>query len=493
MAETLHRYLTGDQIHRPYCWEFGNESIRLASSGYLVSDFGRVGRQMDDNSLWMLINNSPITWQRVLTLDTDNKLPAVDAGKLLNTRLTHTARKLGGSAFKELLDIRCFPSLEMKVEDGIKLTNGVPTGFTFTRGTPATAFGLSGNMYTAGNNELRHEWDVLTGEYKGILLEGASTNLFTYSEDLTDASWLVSGTITKTSATRLTYNSLNSYLHKDVVIPNDTLKRTVSFRVYKTSSMANVNLSIIGSGGVSQNLGVTLIISTGVLTSVTATEYGVIDLGDSWRVWITHTNNGQNTLLSTRILLITGYLDISQLQLEEGHLTSYIATTSSTATRNADKLIIDTSTFTFNSTQGTVYLELARNNKNFLNEMIGVSLDNNLSTALENSITIYNPANTDTLNGRTSTTADGITCDILCGNIVNDTYYKVALGYIADGFKTIMDGGSLGSDVSCTVPTIARLTIGSTSNSLNSWYGHVKQLIYFPRKLSNIELLRLTT
>jgi len=59
---SIHRELTGVQIHVPYAWAYADATARAAASGFITSDVGKLARQMDNNSLWILTDDSPTTW-----------------------------------------------------------------------------------------------------------------------------------------------------------------------------------------------------------------------------------------------------------------------------------------------------------------------------------------------------------------------------------------------------------------------------------------------
>lgn len=58
----------------------------------------------------------------------------------------------------------------------------------FVSSSPATYVGKDGYLKTSAANEMRIEYDPLTGECLGLLLERASTNVLTYSEQL--SAWI---------------------------------------------------------------------------------------------------------------------------------------------------------------------------------------------------------------------------------------------------------------------------------------------------------------
>lgn len=54
---------SADNMHPPYAWKFANAAAREAGVGVDSSRIGRLARQLDDNSLWMLVGTDPITWK----------------------------------------------------------------------------------------------------------------------------------------------------------------------------------------------------------------------------------------------------------------------------------------------------------------------------------------------------------------------------------------------------------------------------------------------
>jgi hypothetical protein len=52
-------------VHRPYTWEYDDQTEREAASGFVPADVGKLARQLDDNSLWMLTDDDPETWTQI--------------------------------------------------------------------------------------------------------------------------------------------------------------------------------------------------------------------------------------------------------------------------------------------------------------------------------------------------------------------------------------------------------------------------------------------
>lgn len=49
-------------IHRIYNWTYADETAREAATGMVPADVGKLARQLDDDSLWMLTDDDPVTW-----------------------------------------------------------------------------------------------------------------------------------------------------------------------------------------------------------------------------------------------------------------------------------------------------------------------------------------------------------------------------------------------------------------------------------------------
>lgn len=62
MSTGLHRDLDIAEIHRAYAFSYANAALRIGATGLGALDVGKIAWQTDDNSFWILINYSPVTW-----------------------------------------------------------------------------------------------------------------------------------------------------------------------------------------------------------------------------------------------------------------------------------------------------------------------------------------------------------------------------------------------------------------------------------------------
>lgn len=58
-----HGTIAGDAVHVPYAGTFANAAARTGATGLDSTQHGKLFRQLDDNSLWMLVSTSPLTWK----------------------------------------------------------------------------------------------------------------------------------------------------------------------------------------------------------------------------------------------------------------------------------------------------------------------------------------------------------------------------------------------------------------------------------------------
>lgn len=73
-----HSNETVGSIHIPYNWSYADATARLAATGFVAADVGKFARQLDNNTLWMLINHSPITWKQLNGGSSDTSAIHVD-------------------------------------------------------------------------------------------------------------------------------------------------------------------------------------------------------------------------------------------------------------------------------------------------------------------------------------------------------------------------------------------------------------------------------
>ena len=430
----------------------------------------------------------------------------VDGGG--TTNLSNTARMIGGVAYKNILGIVCPPSLEVTASDYINDSNGAPDAFTYTRNSIATAYDQTGLLTTYAANELRHDHDPITGAYKGWLIEPAATNLFTYSQDFTNSIW-TKGQLTASNPGNAAAMAPDGTLTASL-LTEDTTTNTHAVS-YNTSIASGTNTtSVYAKAGTGSFIYLSHWNATngpalqwfnlttgtkGTMAGARTQSSTMTAVGNGWyrctltslstivdtmQIFMASADSTQSYLGTSKTVYIWG----AQCEVN-GYSTSYIPTTSAQGTRAADALSIPTANFPYNASEGTLYVEgsvPAFPGNAYLTQFDDGTGNNSL-------ISYFNNGNLwgDAYNG-------GVTqAHIQSGtsNYTVNTFYRMGLAYSLNSTNIAVNGVAATVDTTCTIPTVTILRIGSipSGTPTSSW---IKQVAYFPRRLSDAELILLT-
>lgn len=65
---SFHKNLTGADVHIIHAFTYANAAARLAATGMVVGDKGKIALQSDNNTYYVLQNHSPVTWREITSL-----------------------------------------------------------------------------------------------------------------------------------------------------------------------------------------------------------------------------------------------------------------------------------------------------------------------------------------------------------------------------------------------------------------------------------------
>ena len=366
---------------------------------------------------------------------------------------------------------------------------------------------------SAINSAPRFDHNPTTGESLGLLVEEARTNLVTYSEQLNDVIWgPVSGTVTANAET-----SPASTLTADKLIAANggpagqvsqgatiTSGATVTVSVYaKAGGFDRLELVLLASNNTTPYGRSTFNPNTGVITTAAFTSNGgtnpssaVQTLSNGWyrfSVTVTYpavTSAGMRLLVSNSDAAngdgVKGVF-LWGAQLEAGAFpTSYIPTTTATVTRAADVASITGTNFSswYRQAEGTVFTEYAGRNRVFMAD----------DETTNNRFEVRVSANTSQLSSWSGGTQDvvGIFAPGATG-LVDGVVVKTAVGLKVNDAAISTNGSAVGTDTSCAMPVaLNRMILGSFQGSGTFLNGPIKRLTYFPTRLSNEVLQRIT-
>lgn len=380
-------------------------------------------------------------------------------------------------------------------------------------------------LLTAGANVPRFDHDPVTGESLGLLIEESRTNLLTRSQEFDNAtSWnnlsastnanvniAPDGTLTADSIAQTGILGYTSQLY------GSTASTTYTLSVYAKATKSTDYLGLSIQPSYVNRIGARYDLNAGTVIGATAPggststllETSIVSVGNGWyRCSITATVAETNAAARWYIgpsdntqtnadpfgssTLRTIYIWGAQLEIGT-HPTSYIPTTTTTVTRPADIIVMDGTNFSswFNNSEGTLLLDVIYNT-----DFSGTVIETN-------SLTLYSNNNLsfgDAIRIRTIRGVSISDCIIVYGNniiydssgftIVKGNNYKRAISFKDNTLKHVQNGNIDGNNFNMLkMPQLVGLTIDSIYLPCLMY---VKQLSFYPKQLSDIELQKLT-
>ena len=447
-----------------------------------------------------------------------------------------------------------FPAISPSLSLNFARSKTLDPRITFTRTSTATRVNGQGLIEVVPANTPRfdHSYDPVSGTVKslGLLIEELRTNIKIRSEELQfDFS---RASITTISENEII--SPDGLQTTDGIVPNVTLTAHYLDKVLTSTSgitaSQNICCSAFFKKGVGRDVllqiyeesgnayhGVQFNFETETLTfrnsneyttgGGVTTDYGVIKYPNGWyRLWVAGYPNTTTTGRRYRIRLtdasgaldfsgdaVSSYLYAWGVQVEIGSFpTSYIPTSGSTATRTADNASMVGENFSdwFNPNEGTLYTSASILGKNIHTTGVeypnGICKISNSGETASYSRVLYFGGHSDpdrvVFGNRDSSTSITIRDDTF-GDIQSNQYYRVCGTYINNDEQALcLNGRSVGyNGTNVNPPTPNQFLIGVGYNggiadapNQDEMYlnGHISQLTYYPRRLTNTQLQNLT-
>ena len=376
-------------------------------------------------------------------------------------------------------------------------------GITYTQSGNLTYFDSTGTLKTAGVDTMVLDYDPSTLVLRGYPFWEQRTNSCLQSEDFA-TTWAIGGTGTPTVTTNTTVapdgnqtadtltgnDGTNSNRWSQAITLGNSTTYTYSLFV-KNSTALQTFIRIITAGANNTSMflnwtGATLT-SQAVGGTITPTV-SKTSLNNGWyRVTLTFTSGGADAGSATlQIYPEEGTVNKSLIvwgsMFETGaFVTPYIKTTTAAVTRAAPSCAITGSNFTsfWNATQGT---------------MLCTAIPADTSSAQERAIAADDGTTNNYLDISRVGTSAQVRMVVANGgvpqfnNIVDSwpilTKYKAALSYQAANFAACLNGGTVVTKASGTIPTVTTFRIGNL-NGGNFWNGWVQTASYYGSALPN--------
>jgi hypothetical protein len=323
-----------------------------------------------------------------------------------------------------------------------------------------------------------------------LLLEPSSTQLLQYSEDFSDSSWFLYGTIqansssspdgltnaTKLTHTHQTYNMLRvsvgglrvtSVFVKNIDANNFYIRKSGGGYAYYNFDTKTVNDNSLKVEYFSNDW-VRLSLAT---DQVTYRQFGI----------------GQREIDSSEVGNSV-YVWGAQLE-EKSFSTSYIPNhgVSGGVTRLADVCINSGTAQDFNSEEGVLYAEIAALANDGTNRVIAIS-----DTTSSNVVRFYYSTTDNRIVGAVKSGGSSV---FFYNHILTDatSFIKIAISFKTDDFKMYVNGTKVSIDTSGNAPIGLSELAFDNGGGLNAFYGKVRELQVFTELLTDEQLEKLTT
>jgi len=339
-----------------------------------------------------------------------------------------------------------------------------------------------------------------------VLLEPSRTNLVTQSEYFGDSSWNDGGNVISDNST----TSPDGYVNASSLTPSAT---TGALRLYYTvtSTAAEYTWSVYAKANGNQFIQLLFgsalnssVYSNFDLTNGTITQGSggkIESVGSGWyrisisatlaaatnQLYVWNIDNGTSARGATSTGNGVDGTHLWGASLELGsYPTSYIPTYGTSVTRAADSCSKTGISNLIGQTEGTMFLEFEDLDYSEASISRGLSISDGTYT---NRIYIAQ------LSGGGMYCVSSTGCEIQEATPIGRRgLLKVALAYKTNDYIMYVNGVSVGSDTSATVPACDSLFLGQEIGlTINTLYKPTNQAILFPTRLTNSELAALTT
>jgi len=386
---------------------------------------------------------------------------------------------------------------------------------TFTRASIGTYFDSAGILQTTASGVPRFDYDPVTLQPRGILIEESRTNS-TINTPTGQAGTVSASTISGpngiVSGYRFLANGTNAnhaiYFGTQSTTSGTTYTESVFVKAGSlTLLQMGISSSVVNTGNAYANFNLA---TSAITNGASIISSGITPLPNNWfRIWITFTANGVGGGPAGQISTITSMSDpktppntssgdfyIYGPQREIGSFpTSYIPTTTAAVTRATDRLYIDYGVGNtppwYNITEGAIFAEfypLANTQHSNAQNIVYLSANSSNSNRLH----LFRSPSTTLLSARI-VESNSVKIGTSFPAIVENTIHKASLGYSATTTTAYAANGALRATGAAGAPVnISRIDIGGETFGIQVLDGYIRKIKYYPLRLSNTQHQLLT-
>ena len=404
---------------------------------------------------------------------------------------------------------------------------GASGDFNVTRATTATRVNASGLIEVVASGIPRLDYP-LGGGCPALLVEPSGSNLVVQSENWLASGWRSDATANVTTVSATT-GTLDPYGTNTANAISPTSGNTSHLKVGSDGAITFTSGTVYtssaffkrGTGNAGRYIQIAwpatrfaantfanfdLELGTVALVTGSTVTAGIENYGNGWyRCRCTNTcissatGNGISIALietsgATRLPTFTGTTtDVLYgwgAQTETGSIaTSYIPTTTTSGTRNADVINLSGAVSgCIGQTEGTIYAEVDVRNFVTNGRILAITDGISASNAIEFRI------NTSSRIRGLITASTNIVADINTSTNQPIGIYKMALAYAQNDFALYINGTPIGTDIGGQMPiNLSKINIGTSAVDLNPLNDRILAAALYTTRLTNAELAALTT
>lgn len=391
----------------------------------------------------------------------------------------------------------------------------LPSAITFSRNdsqTCATYFGSDGLLKTAAANIPRFDYDPVTLQPKGLLIEESRTNNELNGNAPTKG---VAGDTVSANNAGAPDGTATAILHQcdgtsgvhSLLLGSGTptLGNTYTISVFLKSGTCTFVQVAPGSVHGGATIYCNFNLSTGAMTAgagIVASSNFCTAVGGGWyrcgfsyvasatasgafiATWpiaaMSDTRSPTNSL-STNYYRWGGQFESTAAMGSAAFPTSYIVTTSSAVTRAADSASMTGTAFSswWNATEGTFVVASSE-----VSPVGGRNASLCLVSGTPGLSVLYNFGKIRQTDATNSADTSAISDSVAYSGVRFAGSYKVG-----SGMSSVMNGGTVGTVGACATGTNTSISIGSGSGAIN---GHISRLTYFNKRLPDAQLQLIT-
>ncbi|MBB1630323.1 hypothetical protein [Cupriavidus sp. UME77] len=391
---------------------------------------------------------------------------------------------------------------------------------TFTRASARWRFSSGGVLVQDAANAPSLDYDPITLAARGLLVEELRTNLLLQSEAFDAVTWgkVTASVSANVAASPSGTTTADKFVEDTSAAPHQLTQAigVTSGTTYTTSVYARAGERALLQLNYSGYVGANFNLLTGAVNNVGTANANfngysasILPMGNGWyrcsvtqtciatlagsqRLYVGDTPTFSGTAPPTYTGDGASGLYLWGAQMEVGAFaTSYVPTTTAQATRAADSAAItDLTKIGFNPSEGTIYAEVLVPSGVATVGAAGIVAlhDGSISNRMVAYFTGGNARILAAIGGTAQSFSVGAAPAV-------GAVCKLAFAYRANDFAASMNGAAAVPWALSGVPSVNALRLGGTnqgvgSEALNSWLRNVR---YYPRRMTNAELQSLTT